>query len=405
MSTEAERYPSYRWIVLGLAWLVLTLLVWSWFLIPSLAFRLFPEFGLTHAQFTLILTAPFLIGIFTPLWGGALGDRFGIRLIVAVAALLASISGIARTFTPSFMGMFVLMSLFGIGYGVIMPNLPKLVGIWFPPRQAGLASGIYFSGLNIGAALGLLTGPLFGGWKPAFLTIGILMLAAAFLWALFARDVPQGVHIQMPPLVTGIKRGIKSKNVWLIALAQFLYLGAFVGFSGNFPSALENVHHVSPKTAGAIASLLTWGLVIGNFFLPMFSDRIGIRKPFVHFGAAVSALCLFFAWYFSPGGATGILIFIGGVIFGSIQPVLFAILVELPEIGPECMGGASGIVATLLNAGGFFVPLVVTSPLVAAGTLGAYTTGFLVTAMILGGIIILTLFLMETGAKATTGKK
>jgi NNP family nitrate/nitrite transporter-like MFS transporter len=285
-----------------------------------------------------------------------------------------------------------------------MPNLPKLVDIWFPPKQAGLASGIYMSGINIGAAFGLLTGPLFGGWKPAFATIGILMLVIAVLWTLRARNAPKGVEIHMPPIVTGIKRGVKSKNVWLIAMGQCLYLGAFVGFSGNFPTALENVHQVSPKTAGAISSLLTWGLVIGNFFLPMLSDKVGLRKPFVHVGAVVSAVCFFFAWHLAPGAATWILIFIGGFIFGSIQPVLFTVLVELPEIGPECMGGASGIVTTFLNAGGFFIPLLVTSPLVAARTLGSYTTGFLVTALILGGIVVSTIFLMETGAKATTGK-
>lgn len=404
MIDEKERYPEYRWMILGLAWLVLVCLVWSWFLIPSLAYRLFPELKLTHAQFTLILTAPFLIGVLTPIIGGALGDRFGIRLIVAVAAFLAGLTGITRVFTPSFQGMFVLMCLFGIAYGIIMPNLPKLVGIWFPPKQVGVASGIYMTGLNIGAAFGLLTGPLFGEWKPAFITSGIIMLGVAILWTLFAKNSPIGVEIHMPPLVTGITRGIRSKNVWLIAMGQCLYLGAFVGFSGNFPTALQNVHQVSPKTAGAISSLLTWGLVIGNFFLPMLSDRIGWRKPFVHIGAVVSAVCFFFAWYFAPGAATWTLIFIGGIVFGSIQPVLFTILVEIPEIGPECMGGASGLVATLLNAGGFFIPLLITSPLVAAGTPAAYSTGFLVTALILGGIVVLTLFLMETGAKAAVRK-
>jgi NNP family nitrate/nitrite transporter-like MFS transporter len=282
-----------------------------------------------------------------------------------------------------------------------MPNLPKLVGIWFPPQQVGLASGIYMTGLNIGAALGLLTGPLFGSWKLAFGTIGVATLVVAVLWTLFARNAPQGVEIRMPPIMTGVKRGMKSRNVWLVAVAQFLYLGAFVGFSGNFPTALEQVHEVTPKTAGAIASLLTWGIVIGNFFLPILSDRLGIRKPFVHIGAAVSAVCVFCAWYLAPGAATWILIFLGGVFLGSIQPVLFTMLVELPELDPECMGGASGIVSTLLNAGGFFIPLLVTSSLVAAGTLEAYTIGFLVTAAILGGIVLAILMLVETGSKVS----
>lgn len=400
MTGNAEKYSGYRWIILGLAWSVLVVMVWSWFLIPSLAYLLFPDLHLTHAQFTLILTAPFLVGIITPIPGGVLGDRLGIRAVVAAAAFIAGITGLARVGSSSYETMFVLMCLFGIAYGIVMPNLPKLVGIWFPPQQIGLATGIYMTGLNIGAAIGLLTAPLFGGWKSAFGTIGTLMIVVAVLWTLLARNAPAGAELQATSLLTGVKRGMRSRNVWLIAIGQCLYLGAFVGFSGNFPAALEQVHHVTPKTAGAIASLLTWGLVFGNFFLPMVSDRVGLRKAFIYVGAIAAAVCVFLAWYAAPGPATWFLIFIGGVVFGSIQPVLFTVLVELPELDSDCLGGASGLVATLLNAGGFFVPLLVTSPLVAAGTQEAYTRGFLVTALSLGGIVLATLFLRETGGRA-----
>ena len=68
------------------------------------------------------------------------------------------------------------MCLYGFFYGIVMPNLPKLVGIWFSSKQAGLASGIFISALNIGAALGFLTGPLFGDWQTAFVMLGGLML-------------------------------------------------------------------------------------------------------------------------------------------------------------------------------------------------------------------------------------
>ena len=399
MSTDAERYPQYRWFILGLAWLVLLCLIWGQFLIPSLAYCLFPELKLTQAQFTMILTAPFLVGIFTPVLGGAIGDRFGIRFIITLSAVLSAVFGIARVWAPNFAWMFVFMCLYGIPYGVIMPNYPKLVGIWFPPHQIGLASGIYMSALNIGGALGLLSGPLFGGWKLAFMDMGIVMLAAGVLWAVFSKNAPENVQMQMPPIRTCIQKSIRSKNVWLVAVAQCLYIGAFIGFSGNFPSALEHVHKITPKTAGAIASMLTWGLTIGNFFFPAISDRIGRRKIFVYFGTIVSAICFCFAWYIAPGSSTWILIFIGGIIFGSIQPILFSVLVELPEIGPECMGVASGLVGTLLNAGGFLIPLLVISPLISGQTQRDYTIGFLVTALIIVAVAVLTLFLKETGRR------
>ena len=85
---------------------------------------------------------------------------------------------------------------------------------------------------------------------------------------------------------------------------------------------------------------------------------------------------------------------------GPILPILLTLLVELPEIGHEYVGGASGLMLSLMHVGGFLVPLLVMSPLVAAGTLGAYTTGFLVTATILVLIALLAIFLTETGARA-----
>jgi len=399
MNNDAEKYPAYRWVVLGSAWLVLACLVWAWFLIPSLAHYLLLDLNLNQTQFTLLLTAPFLMGIFTPIIGGALGDRFGIRVVIALCALGAGITGIARISATSFTLMFTLMSLYGVCYGVMMPNLPKLVGIWYPSHQAGIANGIILSGLNIGAALGLFTGPLFPGWKTAFVAVSALMLVMATLWVILGRNAPKGITILMPSIITGIKRGIVSKNVWLIACGQCLFMGAFVGLSGNFLIALEKIHRVNPQTAGAIASLLTWGVTLGNFLVPMVSDKVGLRKIFVSSGALVSATCFILAWYLAPGTATGVFIFAGGLFFGGIQPVLFAILVELPEIGPECLGGTSGVVSTLLNAGGFLIPLLVISPLLAPETAGAYTTGFFITSLIIAIIALLTAFLIETGAR------
>lgn len=399
---ESKGFLAYRWRVLGLACLLAICMVWSWFIIPSLAHLLFSALNLTQAQFTLIFTAPFLIGIFASIPGGALGDRLGIHPVVTVATLLMGVAGAARAGAPSAEAMFALMCLWGIGYAVVMPNLPKLVGVWFSPRETGMASGIYACALTVGASLGLFTGPLFAGLKTAFLTIGTLTMIAAVLWALGARSTPTGVMIKVPPMRVGVERGMRSRNVWLIAVGMCLSMGAFGGLLGNLPVAFGKLYKVEPETAGALSSVCTWGMAFGNLVLPRLSDKLGRRKVFVSTGAVVSAGCFFAAWYFAPGTGTWILILVSGLLFGSIQPLLFAILAELPEIGPECLGGASGLVATFLNAGGFFLPLMVVSPLLATGTLGAYTRGFFVTALLTAAVCLPMLFVVETRKTATS---
>jgi len=345
-----------------------------------------------------------VVAIFSSYAGGALADRYGIRLIVAIAAFLAGGTGLARAFVSSFEGIFALMCLLGVGLGITMSIRPKVVGIWFPPRQTGLAIGIYQTAMATGSSLGLLTGPHFGGWKPAFTYIGLLTLVVATLWTLFARNAPRGAQIRMPPIVSSIKRAAMSRSIWLLAAIYFLSVGVFLSFSGNLPKALGDVYPVSPQIAGAVTSLLFWGMVAGHLTLPTLSDRVGLRKPFVYVCAVFSALCLFFAWRLAPGVTTWVLTFLGGFAFGAITPVIFALLIALPEIGSEYVGGASGLIASLGNMGGFLIPLLVMSPLVAAGTLKAYTTGFLVISIVLAATALIAIFITETGARVKIEK-
>jgi len=402
---EIIRYPRYRWVVLGMAWLTQVAGNWSWYLVPSLAYVLFPELGLSQLQFTLLYTGPLMATIFLSSLGGGFGDRYGIRLAVAIGSSLYAVAGLARGFAPSFTVLFALMLLIGVGMSFVSPNLPKLVGIWFPPRQVGLACGIYVSAQAIGFSLGLMTGPLFGGWRAAFTCVGIGALVVALLWALIGRSTPRGVEIEKRPIISGIIRGARSRNVRLLGLVIFCVLGAFLSISGNLPRALESVHQVGAEAAGAIASMLTWGGVIGSIVLPSVSDRVGLRKPFIYGGAVLAAICFYTAWQVAPGGATGVLVFIGGIFLGGLVPLLMALPLEFPEIGHEYVGGTSGLINSLGHMGGVLLSLLVVAPLMSAGTMGAYSTGFTLAALLLAGIALPAAFLMETGPRGRRGGK
>jgi nitrate/nitrite transporter NarK len=378
---------------------------WVFFLTPSLAYLLVPELGLTPTQLTLIFTAPILMGIFASIPGGALGDRYGIRLTVGTGALLAGLSTVARFWVSGFWGMFLLSCVFGIGVGAAFPNLPKLVAIWFPPKQSGLASGIYMTAFAFGTGIGLATGPHFGGWRPAFLYVGILSTALAFLWILFGRSTPRGVQIRMPPPTAGIKVAMKSKNIWLLSVSQLLLMGGFMGLSGNLPQALTNIHNISPQEAGTISSLLSFAGIPGSLLLPLISDRLGLRKPFIYAGVIVPALFFYLAWQLAPGIDTYILILVGGFVFAGVTPILLTMPMEWVEIGREYAGGASGFVLALGNVGGFLIPLLVVTPLMAAQTAAAYNAGFLTIALIIAAIAVTAIPLKESGTRASAGAK
>ena len=186
---------------------------------------------------------------------------------------------------------------------------------------------------------------------------------------------------------------------------MFINVGLLISFSGNLPYALQSVHHLNPAMAGAVSSLFTWGVVAGHFLIPITSDRVGLRKPFLYVCGVTSAICLFFAWRLAPADIAWVLLLLGGFVHGGVHPLVFALPAELPEIGHEYVGGASGIVMSLSSMGGFFIPLVVMSPLVAAGTLKAYTTGFSVILLLVAATSLVAIFLAETGTRARSREK
>jgi nitrate/nitrite transporter NarK len=200
-------------------------------------------------------------------------------------------------------------------------------------------------------------------------------------------------------MISGIKSGLRSRNILLVCVAYFLFMGTFTAFSGNFPEALEIIHNISPATAGAITALFTGGGIVGNLLVPTLSDRLGLRKPFIYGAVIIIPVGLFFAWQLAPSVATWVLVFAAGLGVGTLPPVILTLPLELPEIGHEHVGGTTGLMITAHAIGGVIIPLFVISPIVSSGTSGAYTTGFLVMALLLIAAVIPTIFLRETGRR------
>jgi NNP family nitrate/nitrite transporter-like MFS transporter len=406
MDNQAEQYPSFRWVVLALAWLAMVGVGWVLYLTPALAYNIVPDLGLTPTQLTLIFTAPLLMATFVNMPGGALGDRYGIRLVVGIAVVLAGLSTLARAWVSNFGEMFVLAGIFGLGLGMAVPNLPKLVAVWFPPKEAGLASGVYMTAFLVGIGVGLATGPNFGSWKTAFLCTGIILTVLSLIWFLFGRSAPKGaIKIEAPSIIDGIKVAVKSKNIWLLSLSFFLMNGVSLGLSGNLPEALVNVRNISPQEAGTITSLLTFAGIPGSILLPMISDKAGIRKPFVYVGAIGAAICYYFGWRLAPGLATYLLFIIGGFIASGMAPILLTFPMECKEFGQEYVASASGVAIAAANAGGFLIPLLVVTPLMAAQTPAAYNVGFLTVTLLLVAGAVVTIGLKETGSRVSAANK
>jgi ACS family hexuronate transporter-like MFS transporter len=111
-----------------------------------------------------------------------LGTRNGLTLTVLWYSSVASLTALASGFWSFCTFRFLL----GAGEAPNWPGATKAVSEWFPRRQRGLAVALFDSGSSVGAALApallLLLTARFGGWRPAFVIVGVLGFAWVAAW-------------------------------------------------------------------------------------------------------------------------------------------------------------------------------------------------------------------------------
>ncbi|GJE48402.1 Hexuronate transporter [Methylobacterium tardum] len=130
--------------------------------------------------------------MFGALIGGALGDRFGAKLVWLIAGIAWSVFEIATAYAGDFgmaalggsalAGFAVVRVLFGFSEGPAYSIINKTVGNWATPRERGFAVSIGLLSTPLGA---LLTAPmsvglllLTGSWRAMFWILGITGLVA-----------------------------------------------------------------------------------------------------------------------------------------------------------------------------------------------------------------------------------
>jgi CP family cyanate transporter-like MFS transporter len=111
-------------------------------------------------------------------------------------------------------------------------------------------------------------------------------------------------------------------------------------------------------TAGFVASLLMWGVAVGNIAGPAISQRIGLRKPLLYIGLIIPA-ALIYAQGMVTGTLLPIVIFVAGFFLGFPLALLMAVPMELKEMSPLFVGSAIGLLMTFgMGLGGFIGPFI-----------------------------------------------
>jgi MFS family permease len=186
-NTKASWYP---WGVVGVLWVVAFLNYLDRILITSMRDPIVKEFTLDDAQFGL-LTSVFLwsYGFLSP-FGGYLADKYSRKKVIVFSVAVWSAVTVWTGFVSSFQEMIVARIFMGISEAFYIPAALAMISDYHKGKTRSLATGIHFSGLYTGLALGGVGGFIaeWWGWRYGFQVFGIFGCLYAVFILFYLKD-------------------------------------------------------------------------------------------------------------------------------------------------------------------------------------------------------------------------
>jgi predicted MFS family arabinose efflux permease len=294
MTISAARPRAYEFVLLALL-----VLLWGSVGLNRIGLGLiFPqikaEFGMPNWQASLLISGTSVTWAFASWAGGWLSDRYGRRRVLLPAAAFICVTTAAMGGTWSFLSMFFVRDLLGIGDGIGWSVGEATIGEEVAPQRRGVSQALFTAGYTlIGAGAGAIIITSLSshlGWRWAFPIIAAATTLVVIALAVIMREPPIHRAHRAADWRSAARLLRKPSLVFLTIMgcAILSWLQVFAGFDHSF---LVETRHFSPIDAGEIAS--SWGLIgaIGSVLLPLASDYWG-RRPVVLASSLVCAASL-----------------------------------------------------------------------------------------------------------------
>lgn len=388
MQNGSRRY----WSTLGIAFF-LSFSIWApLFCVPPMENILKQEFSISNTQASLLFTIPILMLVVTAIPSGLLADKIGAKKSICFGAVVVAIGTMGRGIANNYLTLLVFSLIYGLGFGWVFTNLPKLVSSATRTGRAGITAGIYFSGALFGDALALaITLPLIYHLTRTYQEVFFLWSIPAFLAAVLC-----WVMIKEQPAiqsssssVTLLGKVLKNKGLWLVGILLFFHNFYFYTWA-NWGPQLMMQKGANPDQASLTTSLLLWVAVPTVFLMPKLAFRVGLKKPFLWVPGIALA---FFAWAAIYANLT--ISWLIMILIGVVNITRFITILALPtEMVPaENIGAASGLIFCLGYLGATVGPIISGHILDLTGSLKLSLYSLVALSLIAAGI---ALFVPET---------
>ena len=398
----AEERSALQVVTIAAGWLLL-LFVGAYLITPaSILTLVMADLGVTEATAAALVSMPQVAATVIGIPVGIYLDRVEARTAVPIAAtiLLAGSVGDWVAASEGIVPLLIGSRLFaGIGMFVLWVVSINVASSTFPPDRRATATSVIISGYPAGYALGQVATPHLAevvGWPGVFPVFGgAVLLVSLALYAAVGR-VSRVRTPTEPMSLTGFKRVLRNRNVWMVVAITFLGYSLYMVFNSWMPTYLTRQFGVSLAESGAFVALFPAVGILARPTGGWLSDTVLARRRRPVFAASfVGATVLAVAMFSSTTIAVLVALLVLAGAFIQLQiGLMYQSIQEF--VDPS----AAGTVVSLASVAGWlgsFVAPVVAGELVA--TAGTYAVLFAF-AVGLGTAGVLTVWRMAESGEA-----
>lgn len=256
------------------------------------------EFSWGRGEIMLGFTIFFLLtGVAAPLVG-IIVDRYGVRGVISVGALLTGLGFVSLYMLKSLWHLYIAYFFIGTGMSAF-GHVPSsaMVSNWFVKKR-GTAIGIMSTGIGAGIfvvapLVGSFLIPLFG-WRVAYLTLGIIAWGLIPLAIFVVRTKPSEMGLYPDGATSsedvvkigdtsqetkglGLRAALGTTAFWLVSVTFLFNAFSSLGFNQSMVPYLQDAGF-SVSVAASALTILGLGSAIGKFSFGWLCDKIKAKQ-------------------------------------------------------------------------------------------------------------------------------
>ncbi|MCD4851385.1 MFS transporter [Arthrobacter sp. AK01] len=359
MNSQLQQNASARWVMLSVIAVGFVAMTFNWFVMPSTFAGISADYDADLPQLALLISG-FVVGYgIMHIPAGFIAAKCGIRAALVGGLLLEGLFTALAGIVDGYTMLLTLRVLAGLAASVYAGIGIAAVSVWFRGREHAAALGVVSAAFSAGVAVGLYAwGPVERsmGWRGALILAGLIAVACALL-VLVVYRIPQGVPALLGTRLSGrnIAAILRNRRLWRHSMAFFGGYGAYFVASQLIGVYAAEERGFSVEVVALAGLLVGLAGIPGSIIAGLLADRLLSAKITFLLFLAIQGIGILML----PAAGSDVL-WLSAALIGFGFNGCFAVWQtapgEDPDVPPELIGTAVGLLLTVTAVSGFILP-------------------------------------------------